>query len=122
MVLIKKPSMIESPLVGRQKRPLDGILRVQKVAAVEKWFRGSPGCFQGIRVYISEGARSGDPRGGHELGSVPYPPGRAILPRGRLVASPTSSPSLLVLSGPRKIIAKVSFCLDSVWYSFSMKL
>ena len=25
-----------------RKRPQDGISRVQKVAAVEKWFRGSP--------------------------------------------------------------------------------
>ena len=31
-----------------EKRPLDGISRVQKVAAVEKWFRGSPGSFWGI--------------------------------------------------------------------------
>ena len=30
------------PSAGRRKRPLDGISRVQKVAAVEKWFRGSP--------------------------------------------------------------------------------
>ena len=51
-----------------------------------------------------------------------YPPGRALLPRGRLFASPTLSPSLLVAFGPRKIIAKVSFRLDSVWYSFSAKL
>ena len=63
---------------------------------MEKWFRGSHGCFQGIRVYIGEGARSGDPRGAHEVEGTPYPLGRALLPRGRLVASPTSSPSLLV--------------------------
>ena len=63
---------------------------------VEKWFCGSPGCFQGIRVYIGEGTRSGELRGAHEVGGPPYPPGRALLPRGRLVASPTSSSSLLV--------------------------
>ena len=28
-----------------QNRPQDGISQEQKVAAVEKWFRGSPGCF-----------------------------------------------------------------------------
>ena len=33
------------------KRPLDGISWVQKVAAVEKWFRGSPRSFWGIREY-----------------------------------------------------------------------
>ena len=26
----------------RRKRPQDGFLRVEKVVAVEKWFRGSP--------------------------------------------------------------------------------
>ena len=30
------------PPVDQRKRPQDGISRVQKVAAVEKWFRGSP--------------------------------------------------------------------------------
>ena len=30
------------PAAERRKRPQDGISRVQKVAAVEKWFRGSP--------------------------------------------------------------------------------
>ena len=36
----------------------DGTSRIWKVVAVEKWFRGSPGCFQGIRVYIGERSRS----------------------------------------------------------------
>ena len=35
-----------------QKRPQDGISRVQKVAAVEIGFRGAPVCFRGIWVYI----------------------------------------------------------------------
>ena len=61
------------PLAERRKRPQDGISRVQKVVAVEKWFRGSPGCFQGIRVYIGEGTRSGELRGAHEVGGAPYP-------------------------------------------------
>ena len=38
-------SMIETPPAGWWKRPLDGISRVQKVAAVEKYFRGSPDVF-----------------------------------------------------------------------------
>ena len=49
---------------------------------MEKWFRGSPGCFQGIRVYIGERTRLGEPQGAHEGGGAPYPPGRALLPRG----------------------------------------
>ena len=34
------------PPADHQKRPEDGISWVQKVAAVEKWFHGSPGCFR----------------------------------------------------------------------------
>ena len=56
---------------------------------MEKWFRGSPGYFQGIRVYIGEISRSVELRGAHEGG------GPAALPRGRPVASLTSTPSLL---------------------------
>ena len=40
------------PPAESQKRPQDGISRVQKVAAVEIGFRGAPGCFRGIWVYI----------------------------------------------------------------------
>ena len=58
---------------GCRKRPQDGISRVQKVAAVEKWFRGSPGCFWGIRVYIGGTSRSGGLQGLHKLGAAPYP-------------------------------------------------
>ena len=43
-----------------------------------------------------------------------YPTGRALLTRGCLVASLTSTPSLLDAFVPRKILAKVSFRLDSV--------
>ena len=58
------------------------------------------------------------------VGGAPYPPGHALHHCGRIVAPPTSSPSLLVVlsSGPRKIIAMVLFRLDSVWYSFSAEL
>ena len=57
-------------------------------------------------------------------------------PRGWGRAYPLGAPSCLVTSswssrlrlqvfwiafGPRKIIVKVSFCLDSVWYSFPAK-
>ena len=77
------------PLAERRKRPQDGISRVQKVAAVEIGFRGAPGCFRGIWVYIGGRSRSVELREAHEGG------GRASLPRGRLVASLTSTPSLL---------------------------
>ena len=63
---------------------------------VEKWFRVSLGCFEGIRVYTCERSRSVELRGAHEGG------GRALLPRGRLVASLTSTPSLLVCFRSKK--------------------
>ena len=56
---------------------------------MEIGFRGAPGCFQGIRVYIGERSRSVELRGAHEGG------GRASLPHARLVVSLTSTPSLL---------------------------
>ena len=36
-----------APPVELQKRPRDGISRVQKVAAVELGFCGAPGCLRG---------------------------------------------------------------------------
>ena len=44
-----------------EKMPQNGISWVQKVAAVEIGFRGAPGCFQGMWIYIGEGSRSGEP-------------------------------------------------------------
>ena len=74
MVLMYKPSMIDSAPTKRRKRPLDGISGVQKVAAVEKWFRCSPGCFWGIIVYIGGRSRSGGQRGAHKVGGRTLPP------------------------------------------------
>ena len=62
---------------------------------MEKWFCVSPGCFQGIKVYIGERNRSVEPRGAHKGGGAPAPLGRAALPRGHLVGSLTSTASLL---------------------------
>ena len=56
---------------------------------MEIGFRGSLVCFRGIWVYIGERSRSVELRVAHEGG------GRALLPRGRLVASLTSTPSLM---------------------------
>ena len=75
MVLMYKPSMIDPPPTEHRKRPQDGISRVQKVAAVEKWFHGSPGCFQGIRVYIGERSRSVELRGPTRVGARLLPLG-----------------------------------------------
>ena len=62
---------------------------------MEIGFRGAPGCFRGTWVYIGGRSRSVELRGAHEGGGRADPLGRALLPRGRLVASLTSTPSLL---------------------------
>ena len=63
--------MIDAPPAKLRKRPQDGISRVQKVAAVEIGFRGAPGCFRGIWVYIGGRSRSVELRGAHEGGGAP---------------------------------------------------
>ena len=57
-----------------QKRPQDGISWVQKVAAVEIGFRGAPGCFGGLWIYIGGRSRSVELRGAHEGGGAPRGP------------------------------------------------
>ena len=61
-------------------------------------------------------------RGAHDGGGAPTPLGA---PSCLVAASRSSRLQLQVLwivFVPRKIIAKVSFRLDSVWYSFFAKL
>ena len=83
------------PPAELRNRPQDGISRVQKVAAVEIGFRGAPGCFWGIWVYIGGRSRSVELRGAHEGGGCAQGVGRASLACGHLEASLTSTPSLL---------------------------
>ena len=67
---------------------------------------------------LGQGVHEGPTR----VGGVPYPLGVPSV----LVAASWLLRLHLQVSwfgyGPRKIIAKVSFRLDSVWYSFSVKL
>ena len=70
--------MIDAPPVELRKRPQDGISWVQKVAVVEIGFRGAPGCFRGLWVYIGGRSRSVELRGAHEGGGAPR--GQARLP------------------------------------------
>ena len=70
---------------------------------MEKWFRGSLRCFQGMRVYIGKRSRSVELRGAHEGGGALGPPRRTALPRGHLAASLTSTPSLLDCICSKKI-------------------
>ena len=83
------------PPAELRKRPQDGISWVQKVAAVEIGFRGAPGCFRGIWVYIGGRSRSVELRGAHEGGGRAQGGRRASLPRGLLVDFLTSTPSPL---------------------------
>ena len=105
--------MINAPSAEHRKRPQDGISRVQKVAAVEIGFRGAPGCFQGMVIYIGEGSRSGEPQGW----------GCAHLPRARL---PTSWPPHLLLDvhskspGLRLFQKSLSRRFHSVWIPFDI--
>ena len=59
------------PPAELRKRPQDGISWVQKVAVVEIGFRGAPGCFRGIWVYIGGRSGSVELRGAHEGGGAP---------------------------------------------------
>ena len=114
--------MIDSPPADLRKRPQDGFSWVQRVAAVEIGFCGAPGCFHGIRVYIGERSRSVELRGAHEGGGAPTPLGAPSCPVAASLHLRLNLQVFWFAFGPRKIIAKVSFCLDSVWYSFSGKL
>ena len=87
---------------------------------VEIVFRGAPGCFQGMEVYIGEGGRSGEPQGAHEGGGALTPLGRALLPRGRLGCFLTSTPSLLDCVCSKKIAPEgfIPFGLRLIFLSF----
>ena len=56
------------PPAELQKRPRDGISRVQKVAAVELGFRGAPGCLGDTWIYIGGISMLVEHQGAHEGG------------------------------------------------------
>ena len=78
---------------------------------MEIGFRGALGCFWGIWIYIGGRSRSVELRGAHEGG------GRALLPRGRLTASLTSTPSLLDYVCSKK---RSSRRFHSIWIPFDI--
>ena len=117
----RSPPWSIPPPAERRKRPQDGISRAQKVATVEIGFCRALGCFQGIWVHIGERSRLGEPRGAHESGgraqggwAPPYLVASSKLPWCVLQVS-------RIASVPKVTLLKVSFCLDSVLYSFSSK-
>ena len=63
MVLMKKPSMSQSPSDRAPERSPNGILRRQKLAAAEKYFRGSLLWFRDFREFIDERGRAKEESG-----------------------------------------------------------
>ena len=80
-----------------------------------------PLMFLGYKSIYMQKSTSEELRGAHVGGGAPTPLGMPSY----LVEASRSSRLLLQVSwfafGPRKIVMKVSFHLDSVWYSFSAK-
>ena len=109
------------PSAERRRRLQDGISRIQKVAAVEIVSRGAPGCFRGTYVYIGGRSRSVELRGAHEGGGCAQGGRRApCLVASSLIA--WRPLQVLWITFVQKItFPKVSFRLDSVWYSFPSK-
>ena len=78
MVLMKKPSVSESPSGRAPERAPDGILRRQKLAAAEKYFRGSLPWFQIFREFIGATPRAEGAQGAHRPVGRGLPPGRRV--------------------------------------------
>ena len=114
--------MIESP-TGRllEKVPRWDLMGIEGCGG-GKVFLGCLCWFGDIWEYIGKIIRSGGARGAHKGGGTPYP---QCAPSVLVAASCLLRLHLQVSwlsSSSRKIIANVSFYLDSVWYSFSAKL
>ena len=116
MVLMKKPSVSESPSGRAPERAPDGILRRHKLAAAEKYFRGSPHFFWDFREYIGEGARAEEDQGAHK-------PGRRGPPWPRLggLWGPWWPPAL-VLKFPDLLLFRTKYFwkFRSVWTPFKI--
>ena len=100
--------MIDAPSGGAPEKAPRWDLTGKKVAAVEIGFRGAPGCFRGVWVYIGGRSRSVELRGAHEGG------GRTPLPRGLLVHFLTSTPSPLDHVCSKNHAPEGSFRLDPI--------
>ena len=100
--------MIDSPSSGAPEKAPRWDLTGTEGCGGEKWFRGSPGCFQGIRVYIGERSTLVELRGAHKGGGAP----------SYLVEASRSSRIPLQVSWiefvPKIPLPEVSFRLDSV--------
>ena len=122
MVLMYKPSVINAPSDGAPKKAPRWDLTGIEGCSVGKVVLWLSLMFLGYKsIYRRKKYVGGAMRGPRGWGRA-YPLGVPSC----LVAASWISRLLLqvfwIAFGPRKIIAKVSFRLDSVWYSFSAKL
>ena len=115
MVLMKKPSVSESPSGRAPDRAPDGISRRQKLAAAEKYFRRSLPWFWIIRGFIGGRNREKEPWGPTSLLGAPEAAARG------LVASPGALclgfQALCVSSVPEKKSFRRFY---SVWTPFDI--
>ena len=108
MVLMWKPSVIESPS-GRmlEKAPRWDLMSTEGCGGgkVVSWLPWKFWGYLRIYIYIGGRSRSGGHRGAHKVG------GRALHPCGRLVVLLTCTPSLLGVFWSKTNDQKVSFRL-----------
>ena len=90
-------------------------------SAAAGWiFRRLPQCFWNIGVFIEQRGGPGGTRGGHNSSGRTWASWRALVGCASLGAPPRCSQGPLCSFWPIKILHKVSWHLDSVWYWFSM--
>ena len=109
--------MMESPSGGAPEKAPRWDLTGTEGCGSGNRFRGAPGCFQGMQVYIGKGGRSGEPRGAHEGGVCAHPPRarpRASWPPRLLLDVPSKSPGLHLFQKDR------SRMLHSIWTPFDI--
>ena len=115
MVLMKKPSVSESPSGRAPERAPDWILRRQKLAAVEKWFWWSSDFFGIFREYIGATPRAEGAQGSHKPVGRGLPP----WPWGGGLWGPWGSPALALKLPDLLPVQKKSFRgFSSVWTPF----
>ncbi len=111
----RSPPTPKSPPAGHREGSPDEISRKRKLAAAEKYFRGSPDFFLIFREYIGARSRSGGRQGGHKLAHRRLPPGGGVgacgLP-GALLAWPTG-PLIFFRSGKNHFGDFIPFGLRS---------
>ena len=117
MVLMKKPSVSESPSGRAPERAPDGILRRLKLAAAEKHFHGSLAQFWIFQEFIGGRSRGDEPQGAHK------PARRAPWPRIGGLWGPLVAPALVLKSRTYLLFRKKSFWkFYSVWTPFKILL